>query len=76
MNINTRTISKPAFDARAKESGVGANALWDGPLDLSGLAKGKGYSAGSTGIILNNDKPMSCGCPITKKAKGMNNGGY
>lgn len=76
MNINAKIHPITPFDIEAKRSGVGANALWNGPLDTTAFAKGKGSSSGINGIILNNDKPMSCGCPITKKAKGMNNGGY
>lgn len=64
------------YDAEAKKSGVGANALWNGPFNTSGLPKGQGSSSGKNGIILNNDKPMACGCPITKKAKGHANGSY
>ena len=76
MNINVKTHPILPLDIEAKRSGIGANALWNGPLDTTGYAKGKGLSSGKNGIILNNDKPMSCGCPITQKAKKNSNGSY
>jgi hypothetical protein len=74
MNLTQHPIT--SHDAEAKKSGVGANALWNGPFNTAGLTKGKGDSAGKNGIILNNDKPTACGCPITQKAKGKSNGKY
>ena len=76
MNINAKVHPMTAFDVEAKRSGLGANVLWNGPFDTTGFPKGKGSSSGKDGIILNNDKPMTCGCPITQKAKGRSNGAY
>lgn len=76
MNINAKVHPMTSFDVEAKRSGLGANALWNGPLDTTAFPKGKGSSSGKDGIILNNDKPMACGCPITQKAKGRYNGAY
>jgi len=51
-------------------SGVGANALWDGPLDTTAYPKGQGYSGGSKGIELRFDTPSYSGPePITQRAK-------
>ena len=74
MNIKDHPILP--LDVEAKRSGVGANALWSGPLNTTGYPKGKGSSFGSNGIILSNDKPNACGCPITQRAKGKSNGSY
>jgi hypothetical protein len=58
-----------------KHGATGANALWNGPIDLSGFPKGQGYSGGKNGMKL---KMAGCGCycdstgytePITKRAK-------
>ena len=76
MNINAKVHPMTSFDVEARRQGLGANALWNGPLDTTGFPKGKGDSAGKNGIVLNNDKPMTCGCPITQKAKGRYNGAY
>ena len=71
MNLNIKKHPMDSHDKLAKTSGVGANALWNGPFNTDSLPKGKGSSSGKNGIILNNDKP-SCNpsIPITKKAKG------
>tara|TARA_Y100000389_G_C17201846_1_gene384062 strand:- start:317 stop:496 length:180 start_codon:yes stop_codon:yes gene_type:complete len=50
----------------------GQNAIWDGPLDLSVLPKGKGSSSGKYGMQVSK---ADCGCdsmkgPITQRAKG------
>ena len=58
------------FDAEAKMSGVGANALWSGPFDSTAYPKGKGDSAGITGIKLRFDMPTCSSMPITSRAKG------
>lgn len=70
MNLNTQKHPRSIHDREAKTSGVGANALWNGPYDSTGLPKGKGSSSGITGIVLNNDKPSYSPGPITQKAKG------
>lgn len=59
-----------SHDKLAKSSGVGANALWNGPFNTNSLPKGNGSSSGKNGIILNNDKPTACGRAITQRAKG------
>jgi hypothetical protein len=54
---------------RPKVSGL--NHLWDGPLDLTGYPKGRGYSGGKDGIKLKLDCPCDTYSPepITQKAK-------
>jgi hypothetical protein len=70
MNLDIKKHPRSIHDKEAKTSGVGANALWAGPYDSTGLPKGKGSSSGITGIVLNNDKPSYSPGPITQKAKG------
>lgn len=70
MNVNAKLHAITVFDREADRNGVGANALWSGPLDTTGFPKGKGSSSGKDGIILNNDKPNCQYGPITKRAKG------
>ena len=71
MNLNATKHPTTVFDKEAKMSGVGANALWDGPFDTTGYPKGKGSSSGKDGIKLRFDdpKPCDCGIPITSRAK-------
>jgi hypothetical protein len=70
--MNIKAIKHPItpFDQEAKMSGVGANALWNGPFDTTGYPKGKGDSAGKNGIKLRFDQPSCSPAPITQKAKG------
>lgn len=51
--------------------GQGSDAIWDGPLDLDSMPKGKGSSSGANGIKLlaHNEEAYISG-PITKIAKG------
>lgn len=70
MNLNTTKHPLNAHDKEAKTSGVGANALWAGPYDSTGLPKGKGSSSGKDGMIFNNIKPTCQSSPITQRAKG------
>ena len=70
MNLDLKKHPRSIQDKEAKTSGVGANALWAGPYDSTGLPKGKGSSSGISGIILNNAKPTYSAGPITQKAKG------
>ena len=58
-----------SHDKLAANSGVGANALWNGPFNTDSLPKGKGSSSGKNGIIFNNDKPNYLAGPITSIAK-------
>jgi len=60
MNIKAKKHPLYPIDKEAALNGVGANAIWDGPLDTTGYPKGKGYSAGKNGIKLRFDDP-SCG---------------
>lgn len=69
-------VKKTQAVANVEKHGMtGANALWDGPLNLDGFPKGKGSSSGKDGMKL---KMAGCGCycdsapytePITKRAK-------
>ena len=69
MKININKHPNDIHDKTAAQSGVGANALWNGPFNTDSLPKGQGSSSGITGIILNNDKPQYDGRPITQRAK-------
>jgi hypothetical protein len=69
MNVNAKTHPMTPFDKEAKMSGVGANALWDGPFDTTGYPKGKGSSSGKNGIKLRFDEPIYNAQPITQRAK-------
>lgn len=70
MNIKAKKHPMFALDKEAALNGMGANAIWDGPLDTTAYPKGPGYSGGKNGIKLRFDDP-SCGCmmPITQKVK-------
>lgn len=77
MNLNAKVHPMTSPDIEARRQGVGANALWNGPYDSTGFPKGKGDSAGKDGIVLSMVTPNHvCGCPITKRAKGIPNVGY
>lgn len=69
MNINAKKHPVSSFDKEAAMSGVGANAIWAGPLDTTAYPKGSGYSAGKDGIRLRFDQPSCSDEPITQKAK-------
>jgi len=69
MNVNTKIHPMTPFDKEARMSGVGANALWDGPFDTTGYPKGKGSSSGKNGIKLRFDEPTYNAQPITQRAK-------
>jgi len=69
MNVNAKTHPMTPFDKEANMSGVGANALWDGPFDTTGYPKGKGSSSGKNGIKLRFDEPTYNAQPITQRAK-------
>lgn len=69
MNINAKLHAVTVLDKEANRNGVGANALWSGPLDTTAMPKGKGSSSGIKGIIFNNDKPNYQMGPITQRAK-------
>lgn len=51
---------------------TGANALWDGPLDVTDFPMGQGSSSGKNGMEVSK---AHCGCdslkgPITNRAMG------
>jgi len=69
MNMNFKKNPISIHDREARLSGVGANALWDGPFDSTGLPKGPGNSAGKDGIKLKFDQPICSPEPITQRAK-------
>ena len=69
MNIKAKIHPTTPFDKEAKMSGVGANALWDGPFDTTGYPKGKGSSSGKNGIKLRFDEQTYNAQPITQRAK-------
>lgn len=69
MNINAKIHPVTSFDKEAQMSGVGANALWNGPFDTTGYPKGKGSSSGKNGIKLRFDQPSCSPEPITQRAK-------
>jgi hypothetical protein len=69
MNVKAKIHPMTPFDTEAKMSGVGANALWDGPFDTTGYPKGKGSSSGKDGIKLRFDQPSCSPEPITQRAK-------
>jgi|TARA_R110001606_G_C14962774_1_gene602112 hypothetical protein len=49
----------------------GSDAIWDGPLDLSSMPKGKGSSRGANGIkLLAHNAPAYISGPISKIAEG------
>jgi hypothetical protein len=70
MDIKATKHPVTPFDREAKMSGVGANALWNGPFDTTAYPKGKGSSSGKDGIKLRFDMPSYNPMPITKKAQG------
>ena len=55
---------------RIEDNGItGANALWDGPLDITGFPMGKGASNGSKGMKLKHSPCEYKGGSITQRAK-------
>ena len=70
MNINAIKHPEVPLDKEGKLSGLGANAIWNGPWDSTGYPKGKGSSSGKNGIKLRFDDPVCKPGPITMKAKG------
>lgn len=66
MNMRPTT---PAVKKIENNGITGANALWDGPLDVTGFPLGKGSSNGSTGMKLKYSPSEYKGGPITQRAK-------
>jgi hypothetical protein len=62
-------MKSPAV-VKAEAGVVGANALWDGPLNTMGFPMGRGSSSGITGMELKKDKPFYKAGSITQLAKG------
>lgn len=69
MNINTKKHPVYPLDKEAAMSGIGANAIWDGPFDSTGLPKGKGSSSGKNGIKLRFDEPSCAEGSIIQRVK-------
>lgn len=69
MNINAKKHPISSYDKEAALNGVGANAIWDGPLDTTAYPKGKGYSGGKDGIKLRFDDPGYTGGSIIQRVK-------
>lgn len=65
-NTHTHKINEPL------QGTVGESHLWDGPIDLNMLPKGKGSSSGKDGLEVSKYacKPYSFE-PITQRAKGQ-----
>lgn len=70
MDLNAKKHPTTPFDKEAKMSGVGANALWNGPFDTTGYPKEPGSSSGKNGIKLRFANKMYSAGPITAKAQG------
>jgi hypothetical protein len=69
MNMNIKKNPISIHDREARLSGVGANVLWDGPFDSTGMPKSPGNSSGKDGIKLRFDQPSCSPEPITQRAK-------
>jgi hypothetical protein len=70
MNIKAKVHPMFPIDKEAAMNGVGATAIWDGPLDTTAYPKVPGYSAGKNGIKLRFDQPNEpTGMPITQRVK-------
>ena len=55
---------------RIENNGItGANALWDGPLDMTGFPMGKGASNGKNGMDVKKYPCSYNAAPITQRAK-------
>jgi len=55
---------------RIENNGItGANALWDGPLDIAGFPMGKGSSNGKDGMEVSKASIKYNAAPITQRAK-------
>lgn len=70
MQLNDKPTLNALYGKGADSKQLGIQALWDGPLNTSGMPKGKGRSSGIRGIILDLDKGQYKPGPITQKAKG------
>jgi hypothetical protein len=59
----------PAVTSIERDGITGANALWNGPLDMDGFPKGRGSSSGKNGIKLKFDELKYKSGPITSRCK-------
>lgn len=64
----------PAVSKIEAHGTTGANALWDGPLDVSGFPMGKGSSNGKNGMKVNQAEVHYSAGPITSKTYAKGNG--
>jgi hypothetical protein len=69
MNIKAKKHPIFPIDKEASLAGVGANAIWSGPMDTTAYPKAPGYSAGKDGIELRFDNPTYNASPITQRVK-------
>jgi len=69
MDIKAKKHPLFPIDKEAALNGVGANAIWDGPLDTTAYPKAPGYSAGKDGIKLRFDNPTCEGGSIIQRVK-------
>lgn len=69
MNINAKKHQVVPLDKEAALNGVGANAIWNGPMDTTAYPKSPGYSAGKDGIELRFDNPTYKGGSIIQRVK-------
>ena len=59
----------PAVKMIENDGITGANALWNGPLDVDGFPMGKGVSNGKDGMQVKKSPVMYNSAPITQRAK-------
>jgi hypothetical protein len=59
----------PAVKRIENDGITGANALWDGPLDMTGFPMGQGSSNGKNGMEVKKTPTMYHAAPITQRAK-------
>jgi hypothetical protein len=60
----------PTVKGIEKNGKTGANALWDGPLDMDGFPMGDGSSSGKNGMEVLKYPTNYIAGPITQRAKG------
>jgi len=64
-------IKDPKIQTIEKAGVVGANAVWDGPLDTDGFPMGSGSSSGINGMEVKKFPTNYSAGPITQRAKGI-----
>jgi hypothetical protein len=62
-------LSTPAVKRIENDGITGANALWNGPLDITGFPLGKGSSSGKNGMEVSKASCSYKSAPITQRAK-------